>query len=393
MRACPRESRRRSFASLRPPFIRHRDPRGISLVEVLVTIAILGVLIALLVPTVSNVKQHANSTRCQTNLRSIWLAAMQYSDDHRGALPWGFTWNRTNYGPGGTPGDPADPRDTRWIAWFTLLDKYHARGKHAVVANHAGQNFSSIDVPVSAAFRCPDVGEPFAHAQVHYYNNGAAMPHVRTELNPVNGEGARFIPRRPNGELIPTAPARTTRLYPDTALFWDTALVGTLEPTQPAGFYEVDGGWCIPPSFLDAGFAFLYPHAPQSRYRPNGFAPWLNPPRFSVYDNVAPVSFPSDAQMRAWNLPHGDQSFNADTPGGALVSYKIGAPRFRHYRDTRCNVAFADGSIRELKLDRTRTFRTPEDPEQAENYVTEFTRGMYRLKWPTDRSPTPARYP
>lgn len=66
---------------------RTRFAPGFSLIELLVSLAIIATLIGILLPTLSSARDAAKRVGCSSNLRQIGLAIELYTEDHQGTFP------------------------------------------------------------------------------------------------------------------------------------------------------------------------------------------------------------------------------------------------------------------------------------------------------------------
>jgi len=66
---------------------RQRRVGGFTLVELLIVIAIIGVLAGMLVPALMSAVRHARTLACQSNLKQIATAVLEYTTDHKGRIP------------------------------------------------------------------------------------------------------------------------------------------------------------------------------------------------------------------------------------------------------------------------------------------------------------------
>lgn len=75
------------FTTSLPSFFNRRKNTAFTLIELLTVIAIIGILGAILIPTVGRVRESARTSQCASNLRQISQAALLFTEENRGKLP------------------------------------------------------------------------------------------------------------------------------------------------------------------------------------------------------------------------------------------------------------------------------------------------------------------
>jgi len=124
----------------------NRNRSGFTLVELLVVIAVIGILVSLLLPAVQMIREAARRTECSNHIRQIGLATMNYESAHK-RLPTG--WHVNN------PSNPAG--GTGWGWAYHILPQVEMQGLYdqidwrLSVDDHAHEEVLKLMVPV---FQC-----------------------------------------------------------------------------------------------------------------------------------------------------------------------------------------------------------------------------------------------
>lgn len=68
-------------------FLHPESWRGFTLIELLVTISIIGVVVGMLLPAISTVRDQAKSMKCMKNQQQAVMACVAYANDNKSGLP------------------------------------------------------------------------------------------------------------------------------------------------------------------------------------------------------------------------------------------------------------------------------------------------------------------
>jgi general secretion pathway protein G len=86
-----------------------RNSLGFTLIELLVTIAIIGILAAILIPAIGRVRAAAENATCASNMRELGQGLLLFTQDNKGQIPLSIQ------------PDPLKPDDDVNVSWQILM--------------------------------------------------------------------------------------------------------------------------------------------------------------------------------------------------------------------------------------------------------------------------------
>jgi prepilin-type N-terminal cleavage/methylation domain-containing protein/prepilin-type processing-associated H-X9-DG protein len=168
--------------------------RGWTLVELLMVTAIIGTLVAILLPAVQQARESARRAQCQNNLRQIGVALTLHAE-RDGAYPVGCIGCKPPIFPAATP-----PAPQRFISWNVQLLPLIEESPLYQLVDWGVASYHRANRPASAtvvdAFLCPSTEEPLSHSNSGLWK-GAAFTDFGG-LYGVEGPGHDADPNDPN---------------------------------------------------------------------------------------------------------------------------------------------------------------------------------------------------
>jgi prepilin-type processing-associated H-X9-DG protein len=143
----------------------------------------------------------------------------------------------------------------------------------------------------------------------------------------------------------------------------------------------------LPLTYND-GAQLRRPLTPEYRFRDSTNDLFAGASASSFLQQNQSIYYPSDRFVRSITSSGGGVplvGMNVDPGGTVMPAEFVGNVRFRHQRNTIANVAFADGSVQGMVLNKNRTIS---GDGGVESHETTILRRMIKIRWPSGFGPS-----